>query len=264
LTFSRQRYASWSIVLLSCLTMTQAILAADPKPDATIKNKNVEASVFLDDKIKADPALAADCLAEGRKWIDKNAAEAATSRKQDPQMFRNGAWTMERKYETRSVVDGRYVSIVRSDYTDTDGAHPNRDVDTILWDTNAKKRISIRPFFTETADSGPTMKALVKAVIASLNVEKKTRDATETATAEWYKGLEPKLLKIGAVTLAPSTVSGKSSGLTFHYPPYAVGPYTEGEYVAFVPWETLKPYLTPEGAAIFAGARPKGDDDDAQ
>jgi len=244
--------------------MTQAILAADPKPDATIKNKNVEASVFLDDKIKADPALAADCLAEGRKWIDKNAAEAATSRKQDPQMFRNGAWTMERKYETRSVVDGRYVSIVRSDYTDTGGAHPNRDVDTILWDTNAKKRISIRPFFTETADNGPTMKALVKVVIASLNVEKKKRDTTETATAEWYKGLEPKLLKIGAVTLAPSTVSGKSSGLTFHYPPYAVGPYTEGEYVAFVPWETLKPYLTPEGAAIFAGARPKGDDDDAQ
>ena len=260
-TFARRIFL---IGALTSFAMPTAILAADPKPDATLKNKNVEASVFLDDKIKADPVLAADCLAEGRKWIDKNAAEAAASRKQDPQMFRNGAWTMERKYETRSVVDGHYVSIVRSDYTDTGGAHPNRDVDTILWDTNAKKRISIRPFFTETADNGPTMKALVKAVIASLNVEKKKRDASETATAEWYKGLEPKLLKIGAVTLAPSTVSGKSSGLTFHYPPYAVGPYTEGEYVAFMPWETLKPYLTPEGAAIFAGARPKGDDDDEQ
>ena len=36
---------------------------------------------------------------------------------------------------------------------------------------------------------------------------------------------------IGAVTLAPSTEAGRSSGLTFHYPPYAVGPYAEGEYV---------------------------------
>jgi hypothetical protein len=249
---------------LASFATSMAALAADSKPDAAIKNKNVEANVFLDDKIKADPALSADCLAEGRKWIDKDAAEAATSRKQDPQMFRNGAWTMERKYETRSVVDGRYVSIVRSDYTDAGGAHPNRDVDTILWDATAGKRISVRPFFTETTDNGPTMKALLKAVIDSLNVEKKKRDAAETATAEWYKGLEPKLLKIGAVTLAPSTVSGKSSGLTFHYPPYAVGPYTEGEYVAFVHWETLKPYLTPEGVAIFAGARPKGDDDDEQ
>jgi hypothetical protein len=251
-------------VLLSCLTMMHTALATDPKPDATNKNRNIEASVFLDDKIKADPALSADCLAEGRKWIGKNAAKAAASRKQDPQMFRNGPWTTERKYETRSVVDGHYISIVRSDYTDTGGAHPNRDVDTVLWDIPAKKRISIRPFFTETADNGPTMKALVKAVITSLNIEKKKRGTTETATAEWYKGLEPKLLKIGAVTLAPSSLQGKSSGLTFHYPPYAVGPYAEGEYVAFVPWETLKPYLTPEGTAIFAGARPKGDDDGEQ
>jgi Protein of unknown function (DUF3298) len=245
---------------LACF-VAAAAFAADPKPDAALKNKVVDASVFLDDKIKADPPLAADCLADGKKWIDKNAADAEASRKQDPVMFRNGVWTFERKYNVRSVVDGRYVSIVRDDYMDTHGAHPNSDVDTILWDRAAKKRISIRPFFTETTDDGPAMKAMLKGVIASLNIEKKKRGTSETATAEWYKDLQPKLLKIGAVTLAPSTISGKSSGLTFHYPPYAVGPYVEGQYVAFVPWETMKPYLTPEGITIFGGARPKDDDD---
>jgi hypothetical protein len=243
---------------LACFASVAA-LAAEPRPDAAIKTKKVEVSVFLDDKIKADPALAADCLAEGNAWAAKNRADA--DKEQDPIMFRDGAWSFERKYDIRSVVGGRYVSIVRSDYMDTHGAHPNSDVNTILWDASAKKRISIRPFFTETADNGPTMTALRKAVIASLNIEKKKRDTGETATAEWYKGVEPKLLKIGAVTLAPSTEAGKSSGLTFHYPPYAVGPYAEGEYVAFVPWEVLKPYLTPEGARIFGGTRPKGDDD---
>jgi hypothetical protein len=249
-----------TIALLLPIAIT-SVLAAEPKPDAAIKNKNVEVTVFLDTKIKADAALAADCLAESKKWIDKNAAEAEASRKQDPVMFRNGAWSFERKYDTRSVVGGQYVSIVRSDYMDSGGAHPNSDVNTVLWDSGAKKRISIRPFFAETADNGPTMTAMRKAVIASLNIEKKKRDSSETATAEWYKDVEPKLLKIGAVTLAPSTEAGKSSGLTFHYPPYAVGPYVEGEYVAFVPWEALKPYLTPEGMRIFGGARPKGDDD---
>jgi hypothetical protein len=249
-----------SVVLALSTIFFQAVFAADPKPDAAVKTKIIDASVFLDDKIKADPALAADCLAEGKAWAEKNRADAEKERKQDPQMFRNGAWSMERKYETRSVVDGHYVSIVRSDYADTGGAHPNSDVDTILWDKTAHKRISIRPFFTETADDGPTMKAMVKAVIVALNVEKRKRDTSETATAEWYKDLKPTLLRIGAVTLAPSTVAGKSSGLTFHYPPYAVGPYVEGEYVAFVPWETLRPYLTPEGASIFGGARSKGDD----
>ncbi len=234
--------------------------AAEPKPDTAITNKTVTASVFIDDKIKADPALSADCLAEGKKWIAKNAAYAAASRDQDEVLFRNGRWSYQRKYAMRSLIDGRYVSIVRSDFMDTGGAHPNSDVDTILWDTTARKRISIRPFFTETADNGPTMKAMLKDVIASLNVQKK-RGGDDAATGDWYKGLEPKLLKIGAMTLAPSTEAGKSSGLTFHYPPYAVGPYAEGEYVAFVPWENLKPYLTPEGTRIFGGARPQGDDD---
>ena len=248
---------------LTCVAAAAAF-AAEPKPDAAIKNKNIDASVLLDGKIKADPKLSADCLAEGKKWMEKNAADAAASRKQDPVMFRDGAWTFERKYSVRSVVDGHYVSVVRSDYMNTGGAHPNSDINSVLWDSAAKKRISIHPFFIETADNGPTMTAMRKVVIVSLNSEKKKRDTSDTATAEWYKGVEPKLLKIGAVTLAPSTEAGRSSGLTFHYPPYAVGPYAEGEYVAFVPWETLKPYLTPEGAKIFGGARPKGDGDDTQ
>ena len=249
------------LIALACFAFCGAARAADPKPDFVIKNKLIDASVLLDDKIKADPALEADCLSEGKRWAEKNRAEAETSRQQDPVMFRDGAWSFERKYDIRSVVGGHYVSIVRSDYMNTGGAHPNSDVNTILWDATAKKRISVRPFFTETADGGPTLKAMQTAIIASLKAEKKKRDVEETTEMDWYKGVEAKLLKIGAVTLAPSTEANKSSGLTFHYPPYAVGPYAEGGYVAFVPWEKLKPYLTPEGAAIFGGARPKADDD---
>lgn len=249
------------LIALVCCALQVPAIAAEPKPDIAVKTKLVEAVVLLDARIKADPALAADCLAEGQRWTEKNRAEAETSRKQDPVMFRNGPWSFERKYDTRSVVGERYVSVVRSDYMDTGGAHPNSDVNTILWDTAARKRVSIRPFFTETADGGVTMKAMQAAIIAALKVEKKKRGVEDAGEIDWYKGVEPKLLKIGAVTLAPSTEAGKSSGLTFHHPPYAVGAYAEGSYLVFVPWETLKPYVTPEGAAIFGGARPKGDDD---
>jgi hypothetical protein len=104
------------------------------------------------------------------------------------------------------------------------------------------------------------MKAMRQGVIASLDAEKKKRGA-EGTDASAIEAIEPKLLKIGPVSLAPSTEEGKSSGLTFHYAPYAVGSYAEGGYVAFVPWETLKPYLTPDGVRIFSGARPKDDED---
>lgn len=247
--------------VIVCAAMTAAN-GAEPKPDAALKNKILDASVFLDEKIKKDAALASDCLSDGKKWIAKVAADAAKSLKEDPQFFKEGRWTYERRYDVRSVVGDRYVSIVRSDYVD---AHaPNTDVDTVLWDRSQNKRISIRPFFTETADNGPAMDAMLKAVVAALKVEKKKRDADDAAGVEFLQNLKPKLLGIGAVSLAPSTEAGKSSGLTFHYPPYAVGAYAEGEYVAFVPWEALKAFLTPEGARIFGGARPKSDEDATQ
>jgi hypothetical protein len=246
------------LAVLACFTLILPALAAEPKPDFAVKTKAADGRVVLDAAIKAIPALAADALAEGKKWVEQNARDAEHERKDDPKMFRNGPWTYERKYQTRSDVGGRYVSIVRIDYTNTGGAHPNHDIDTILWDKTAGKRISIRPFFTETGYNGPTMQAIAAAIVASLKVEKKARGAYEADT-EWIRSIVPNLLKIGAVTLAPSTEAGKSSGLTFHYPPYAVGPYAEGSYVAFVPWEQLKTYLTPEGTAIFGGARPKDD-----
>ena len=255
--------ARWLLAALVFVAMCPPADAAEPTPDFVIKTKSIEASVILDAKIKADPALAENCLAEGKAWAVKKRAEADKERKQEPGLFRNGPWTLERKYETRSVIEGRYVSIIRGDYEYTGGAHPNSSSDTILWDKSAAKRISIRPFFTETADNGPTLKAMQRGIVASLKAEKKLRGA-EGLDEGAIEGIEPKLLKIGPVSLAPSTEEGKSSGLTFHYSPYAVGSYAEGAYVGFVPWENLKPYLTPEGTRIFGGARPKGDTDDQQ
>jgi hypothetical protein len=236
---------------------------AKPKPDFAVKTKAIDGKVLLDAQIKADPKLAENCLAEGKAWIAEQRAEAEPEFKSDPELFRNGAWTYERSYAVSSLIANRYVSVLRTDYSYTGGAHPNTDINTILWDDTQSKRISIRPFFTETADGGPAMKAMVVGVLSALKAEKKARGIDDSDT-DYVKSIEPSLLKIGAVTLTPSTEAGKSAGLTFHYPPYAVGAYVEGQYTAFVPWQTLKPYLSAEGAAIFGGERPKDDDDRAK
>jgi hypothetical protein len=49
-------------MVVACATNPYPALAAEPKPDAALKTKAIEATVFLDDRIKADPALAADSL----------------------------------------------------------------------------------------------------------------------------------------------------------------------------------------------------------
>jgi uncharacterized protein DUF3298 len=243
----------------------------------SIKTHIVEIGVDVADTLKSYPGLFDNCVAEGKAYAAQMRAQAEKEHHDDPAMFRDGtAWSYDRAYELRSAI-GRYISVVRSDDTFEGGAHPNHMVDTIVWDMQAQKRISIRPFFTETADDGPTMNALAaeaKLSVANLKIADGIPAGSDDklpaniTPAQYLRkdtfisdGIKPTLLKLGPVTLAPSTEAGKSSGLTFHYGPYAVGPYAEGSYTAFVPWTAFRQYLTPEGAALFGGIRPKSDSD---
>lgn len=247
------------IVLLAALALAIAApaLSAEPKPAIIVTTKAAEISISIDDAIKQNTSLSENLLAEGKRWIDKQSKEASAELKSSPDLFRNGQrWTLERSYSLDSLVNGRYASVTRSDYSFTGGAHPNTTADTILWDNQDQKRISIRPFFTELADNGPTLVAIRKAIIDALIAEKKERGTYNEKDLDWIKNVEPSLLKIGPVTLETSTNEGKSSGLTFNYPQYAVGPYVEGAYTAFVPWKVFANYLSPEGKTIFAGDKP--------
>lgn len=251
---------------------------ADNKPQIAIEKKYVEISVIVDAALKPFAGLFANCLAEGRAWADKMNAGAAAEWHDNPKSFRGLKWNYDRGYTLRSAI-GRYVSVVRGDDTFEGGAHPNHEIDTILWDAATQKRISIRPFFTETADNGPTMAALANAAKLAVAAEKLARGingygdddtpASKMTPEQELRsdkfitdGIAPALLKLGPVTLAPSTERGKSAGLTFHYSPYGVGPYAEGPYTVFVPWTAFRQYLSQEGAAVFGGTRPKSDEDD--
>jgi hypothetical protein len=250
-----------SVALSACLLLTAAAAPAA----VSIKTKALEASVTVDKALEAYPGLVPGLVAEGRREVETTRREAEKLRREDPSFNGGRPWTFERSYSQRSTI-GRYVSIVRSDDTYQGGAHPNQQIDTILWDRDAKKRISIRPFFKETADRGSTMAAMAKLVRAAVFDEKKRRklEAVEgtSDTNEWLKEIKPVLLSLGPVTLAPSTEANKSAGLTFHFSPYMVGPYAEGPLIAFVAWTDFRDRLSPEGAALFGGARP--DDDTKQ
>ena len=249
----------WTVTSITGLAVLASLAhAAPPKPVISTKTKAVEISVAFDDTIKVRTELAANILGEGKRWAERERREADREWQNSPELFRGGQrWTLERDYAVVSVVADRYISILRTDYTYTGGAHPNTTLETVLWDEQTKKRISIRPFFNDLSDNSRAMVEIQNAVISSLTTEKKERGTYDPSDNEWFKNLQPSLFKIGAVVLEPSSEAGKSSGLTFHYSPYAVGPYAEGSYTAFVPWRILRPYLTAEGLAIFGGDKPK-------
>lgn len=236
-----------------------AARAADPGT-LTSKTKAAEITVTFDDTVRVNPRLAADLVAEGRRWIAAKRAEADKAWENAPERFGAGRrWKLTRDYAAAAVIARHYVSVLRTDTLDTGGAHPFSEMGAVLWDTIPQKRASIRTFFKETADDGPTMKAILFRVLVALKAEKLARKIEPAPGFDWSKGVEPKMTRIGAVTLAPSTEPGFSSGLIFHYPPATVGAHVEGSYEAFVPWESLRALLSPEGAAIFGGSRPPRD-----
>lgn len=246
----------------AALCISNLAAADDEKPVLSIATKSIEASIQIDDTLKAYPGLYDNLLAEGRRGLAKWRVDADKDRKTMPEIFREGRrYTHDRNYTRRSVI-GRYVSVLRTDYFDGIGAHPNSILNTILWDIEAKKPVSIRPLFKETADNGPTLQRLAKAIRAALATIKRSQDTpvADPEADESLAAVKPKLLEIGAIALAPSTETGKSAGMLFYFSPYAVGPYVEGAFTAFVPWTTFKDDLSVQGAALFGGERPQDDD----
>lgn len=257
------RRAAAVLIAVACgLAAARADDAAKDKPAAAIDTKTIEATITIDPKLKAWPGLYDGLLAEGKRALKTLRAQADKDRKDVPEAFESRRrYSFERNYTQRSSM-GPFVSIVRADFLDGLGAHPNHETNTILWDAAAKKRISIRPFFKESATEGPTLTRLAHLIRVALAAEKKARDVEvgdPDADTE-LSNVQPDLLRMGAVALAPSTEKDKSAGLVFYFSPYAVGPYVEGDYSAFVPWTDFKADLSPQGAALFGGARPQGDE----
>jgi len=249
------------IVPIVAALVAAPVFAQNISTPLTVETKYVKARVSIADNLKAYPGLYDNLVAEGRRELAKRRAQAAKDAKSEPTMFEDGRhYEYERSYTQRSVV-GRYVSIVRTEYEDGLGARPNHLIDTILWDAEAKKQISIRPFFKESAPGGPTLKRLAHLIRVALAAEKKARDVKvdDPDSDTQLANVSPDLLKMGAVALAASTENGKSAGLVFYFAPYMVGSYVEGDYNAFVPWTEFKNQLSPAGAAVFGGMRSPDD-----
>jgi len=235
----------------------------EEKPVLAVKTPYVEIEVSIGKELRAYAPLYAALLADAKKYFEQSRKDAHDAWQADRRSFRDHPWTFDRSYRLR-VAAPPYVSVLIDSGEYTGGAHPNSALDTLLWDIRANKRVEAETLFRKTAKNGPTATALAKLVRDAIVAEKKKRDipVEDPATDTWLEPIKPDFSTLGAPSLAPSTVAGRASGMTFHFSPYGVGPYVEGTYTAFVPFSALEPYLTDEARKIFAGERPKSDEDE--
>ena len=240
------------------------LLGQEEKPAISVKTKYLEIDVSIEKALHAYPQLYAALLIDAKEYAAGNQKEAQASWKSDPHLFRSHPWTFDRSYRLR-VVAPPFVSVLVDSGEYTGGAHPNSLLDTLLWDSRSNKRVEAETLFRETAEGGPTATALAKLVRDAIIAEKKKREIfveDDPAKDMWLQSIKPDLSTLGRPSLAPSTVAGRASGMTFHFSPYGIGAYAEGSYTAFVPFAAIEAYLTDEAKKIFAGERPKSDEDE--
>ena len=240
------------------LTLAPARAADDDTAIYTAHTQYVEIDIRVDNRLKAFPKLYETIVREGKKFGAESKADTAAQWRDDKSVFRSLAYDFSRGYRLRTAA-GRYVSIAIDESEFTGGAHPNHGTTTMLWDRDKNERADFKTLFKDTAPGSADMQALSKLILGALVAEKKARDLPFDMNDMWFKDWKADFENFGQPSLAPSTASGKSSGVTFHFSPYEVGAYVEGDYVAFVPAAALMPLLTPDAQKLFGGERPESD-----
>lgn len=150
----------------------------------------------------------------------------------------------------------KLVSLARTDFEFTGGAHPNTSFASVIWDKTTNKRLGFADLFRPGAD----LSVLDKALCAAANAAKQARSpGSETATLDGKMWTCPKAVSTPFV-LTPGTTPGKAGGVTFLMGPYQIGPYSDGPYWIALPQSAFRALLAPAYADQFDGAPAKAGD----
>jgi hypothetical protein len=253
-------------VLACALAFSLTVDVAAAKPVFSVKSRVFEGKIEIDAKLRPFAKLRAFLLAEGKRGlaaVKKGADELGV---EGLGTYKNHAWTDDVTFTLRSNVSP-IICVLRRDAIDMGGAHPNTEVATTMWDRNAERPLALGDLFVEAAEGGPTLTALAKLIRDDFAAERRKDGlevADDPATDSMLKRVEARIDKLGSPSLAPSTVPGKASGLTFHFSPYAVAGFADGVQVAFVPGQAILPLLKPRLRPLFGGDRPESDTKDQQ
>ncbi|NBB51077.1 DUF3298 domain-containing protein [Rhizobium sp. CRIBSB] len=151
---------------------------------------------------------------------------------------------------TTALETGRLLSLKRTDFDFSGGAHPNTLFTSVLWDKALKQQLTPLRLFRTGAD----MSSLDNALCAAINAAKRARVPDSDTVVLGGKDWACPLAMETPFVLAPGNLGGKAGGLVFLIGAYQVGPYAEGAYEISVPQAVFRSLLAPAYADEFGGA----------
>ncbi len=150
---------------------------------------------------------------------------------------------------TAAAETGKLLSLKRTDFDYSGGAHPNTLMDGLLWDKALKRRVGIADLFGKGAD----LTALDQALCSAINTAKRARVPDSASVTLGGKDFSCPRAADTPFVLTPGDTPGKAAGLTFLIGPYQVGPYVEGAYEIAIPAAVFRSLLAIAYSGDFGG-----------
>lgn len=150
---------------------------------------------------------------------------------------------------------GDLMSLVKSTYTFTGGAHGNSYLGGRIYEISSGARVQIVDIFTDEATAA---KLIIPAVRRAIAIDKAERFGVKggpnaTLTGEVSDAIPMEGELPTEIALVASTAPGKFGGLRVMYSPYDIGAYAEGSYEAVVAQDVFAAALKPAYVGLFAG-----------
>ncbi len=148
-----------------------------------------------------------------------------------------------------AFVSPEAVSIVRSTYIDSGGAHPNSGFQTWNWDVARAQVMGLEALFPDGSPAYGAISASLRQQIA--------RDVYEgEPIGDYWIGIveeatAPDPASLRNFALAAGDAPGVAVGLDFYYAPYAVAAYAFGSHVISVGRGVFGAYLLPSRRPLF-------------
>lgn len=135
---------------------------------------------------------------------------------------------------------GDLASVLIYTLSYTGGAHPNHYYESLNFNTNNQRIISLDDLFSDSK----YIYELSKYVTDSLLKIKSDKTGEEIQSDEWIeRGALPLSENFGIFVFVPNNDHTKIEGIKFIFPPYTVGPYSDGTYEVFVPAKAFLKFL---------------------
>ena len=260
-------------ILLALVTLALApAVHAETKPQISLTSRAAEITVTVEPSLRKHPGLYENCLAEGGTWAERNRAEAAKELLRKSGVLQTRGAAGRTSGATTSAPSSAATSACCATTAPTRAARIRIPAPTPSCGTATRGgRMNVRPFFRDTRRQWRTDPERAGATCPPRRRRREAQARQRQRRGpegQAHAGARTRRARFDDRQRHPAVAAQarpdparpldrarqKLPASAFHYSPYAVGSYAEGQYIVFVPWTDFKAHLSPQGAALFGGS----------